>query len=108
MSATTIAPPAPATTVRPPVTRSGSLTAFVTLARRRLSLSAHTPREILIPLLTPILFALIIAPALAKTTGAVHGLYYMSYLAVGTVGLLVPISCMFAGIGVIVDRENRA
>jgi ABC-2 type transport system permease protein len=82
--------------------------AFATLARRRLALSAHTPREILIPLLTPILFALIIAPALAKTTGAVHGLDYMSYLAVGTVGLLVPISCMFAGIGIIVDRESGA
>ena len=29
-------------------------------------LSAHTPREILVPLLTPILFAAVIAPALAK------------------------------------------
>ena len=27
---------------------------------------------------------------------------------VGTIGLLVPLSCMFAGIGVIVDRESGA
>ena len=110
MSAVTIAPPAPAATLKPPPTRSRSRSfrAFATLARRRFALSAHTPREILIPLLTPILFALIIAPALAKTTGAIRGMDYMSYLAVGTVGLLVPISCMFAGIGVIVDRESGA
>ena len=37
---------------------------FTTLARRRFALSAHTPREILVPLLTPILFADVIAPAL--------------------------------------------
>jgi hypothetical protein len=40
--------------------------AWATLARRRISLSAHTPREILAPLATPLLFALVIAPALAK------------------------------------------
>src|SRR4029079_1370974 len=37
--------------------------AWATLARRRISLSAHTPREILAPLATPLLFALVIAPA---------------------------------------------
>jgi hypothetical protein len=40
--------------------------AWATLARRRISLSAHTPREILAPPATPLLFALVIAPALAK------------------------------------------
>jgi ABC-2 type transport system permease protein len=58
--------------------------------------------------MTPILFSVVIAPALAKVTGAVRGLDYMSFVAIGTVGLLVPISCMFAGIGVIVDRESGA
>src|SRR5881392_3763170 len=43
----------------------GGCMAFVTLARRRFALSAHTPREIVVPLLTPILFADVIAPALA-------------------------------------------
>jgi len=41
-------------------------------------------------------------------TGAVRGIDYMSFVAIGTVGLLVPINCMFAGIGVIVDRESGA
>jgi ABC-2 type transport system permease protein len=56
----------------------------------------------------PVLFATVIAPALAKTTGAVHGIDYMSFVAVGTLGLLLPISCMFAGIGVLVDRDSGA
>jgi ABC-2 type transport system permease protein len=83
--------------------------ALATLARRRLSLSARTPREILVPLLTPILFALVIAPALARMVHSVGpGLDYQTFVAVGTVGLLVPLSCMFAGIGVIVDRDRGA
>ena len=61
-----------------------------------------------VPLLTPILFALVIAPALASIGPTMPGIDYMSFVAVGTVGLLVPINCMFAGIGVIVDRENGA
>jgi hypothetical protein len=82
--------------------------ALMTLARRRFALSARTPREIVVPLLTPILFALVIAPALAKMVHSTNGLDYKTYVAVGTVGLLVPLSCMFAGIGVIVDRDSGA
>ena len=61
------------------------------------------------PLLTPVLFALVIAPG-ARLDRARHvpGLDYMSFAAIGTVGLLVPLNCMFAGIGVIVDRESGA
>jgi ABC-2 type transport system permease protein len=86
----------------------GGLSALATLVRRRLSLSAHTPREIVVPLMTPILFALVIAPALAKMIPSAHGLDYKTFVAVGTVGLLVPLSCTFAGLGVIVDRESGA
>ena len=84
--------------------------ALGTLARRRLTLSARTPRELLVPLLTPILFALVIAPALAKMIphGGGVGLDYKTFVAVGTVGLLIPLSCTFAGIGVIVDRDSGA
>src|SRR2546429_9183894 len=88
---------------------SGSaLTAFATLARRRLSLSAHTPREILVPLLTPILFADVIAPALAKSMSSNGGVDYLTFVAVGTIGLLVPLSCVLGGIGMIVHRESGA
>ena len=82
--------------------------AFATLTRRRFALSARTPRELLVPLLTPILFALVIAPALASIGPTVPGLDYMSFAAVGTIGLLIPLNCMFAGIGVIIDRDSGA
>jgi ABC-type multidrug transport system permease subunit len=82
--------------------------ALMTLARRRFVLSTRTPREIAVPLLTPIMFALVIAPALSTMVHPTNGLDYKTYVAVGTVGLLVPLSCMFAGIGVIVDRDSGA
>ena len=90
------------------MSRPSSFTAFVTLARRRFALSAHTPREILVPLLTPILFADVIAPALAKASPVTNGIDYLSFVAVGTIGLLVPLSCVLGGIGMIVDRESGA
>jgi ABC-2 type transport system permease protein len=88
----------PATWIRP----------FATLSKRRFSLSAHTPREVLVPLLTPILFADVIAPALAKSIPSTRGIDYLSFVAVGTIGLLVPLSCILGGIGMIVDRESGA
>src|SRR5262249_59263901 len=91
---------------RPRTTRRWS--AFATLTRRRFALSARTPRELLVPLLTPVLFALVIAPALASIGPTIPGLDYMSFAAVGTIGLLIPLNCMFSGIGVIVDRDTGA
>jgi ABC-2 type transport system permease protein len=77
-----------------------------TLARRRFQLTARTPRELLVPLLTPIMFALVIAPAL-KT--ALHtDASYESFVAIGTVGLLIPLNTMFSGLSVIVDRVSGA
>ena len=77
-----------------------------TLARRRFQLSARTPRELVVPLLTPILIALVIAPALKS---ALHtSSAYESFVATGTIGLLIPLNTMFAGIGVLVDRESGA
>jgi ABC-2 type transport system permease protein len=88
----------PATWIRP----------LATLSKRRFALSAHTPREVLVPLLTPILFADVIAPALAKSIPSTRGIDYLSFVAVGTIGLLVPLSCILGGIGMIVDRESGA
>lgn len=79
---------------------------LVTLARRRFQLTARTPRELLVPLVTPILFALVIAPALKQalhTTSA-----YEAFVATGTIGLLIPLNTMFSGLSVIVDREAGA
>jgi ABC-2 type transport system permease protein len=82
------------------------LAAVRTLAGRRLRLTTRTPRELLVPILTPALFALVIAPALKE---ALHtGASYESYVAVGTIGLLIPLNTMFSGLSVIVDRESGA
>ena len=82
--------------------------ALATLTRRRLSLSASTPRAVIVPLLTPILFAVVIAPTLARTGGSIGSIDYMSFVAVGTIGLLVPLSCILGGIGLIVERDSGA
>jgi ABC-2 type transport system permease protein len=108
MAAVTTAPPIVRPAAARRVTSGSSIGAFTTLSRRRFALSAHTPREVLVPLLTPILFADVIAPALAKSTGNIRGIDYLSFVAVGTIGLLVPLSCILGGIGLIVDRESGA
>src|SRR5690242_2089965 len=89
-----------------PARAGGSFGPLATLARRRFSLSARTPRELIVPLMTPVLFALVIAPALKE---ALHtSSFYEAFVATGTIGLLIPLNTMFAGIGVLVDREAGA
>jgi ABC-2 type transport system permease protein len=91
----------------PARTRFGS--ALRTLAGRRAALTAHNPRQIAVPLLTPILFAVVIAPALKSALGGLHtNIDYTAFVAVGTVGLLVPLTTTFAGLSVIVDRDTGA
>src|SRR3989440_3742270 len=104
MAATLTAPP---TSI--PRSAPRWLAPLATLTRRRFALSARTPRELFVPLLTPILFAVVIAPALAKTVGKFQPrIDYMTFVAIATAGLLVPLNTMFSGIGVIVDRESGA
>jgi len=89
-----------------PRARTNPLPALVTLASRRFQLIARTPRELVVPLLTPVLFALVIAPALKE---ALHtSAAYEAYVATGTIGLLIPLNTMFAGLSAIVDRETGA
>src|SRR5947209_17277685 len=89
-----------------PAVNRNPLAPLSTLARRRFQLTVRTPRELFVPLVTPILFALVIAPAL-KT--ALHTeASYEAFVAIGTVGLLIPLNMMFSGLSVIVDREQRA
>src|SRR5204863_5854232 len=99
-------PPDPPTRKEKPMS---AYAALATLSRRRFALSAHTPREIVVPLITPVLFALMIAPALNEVVGGfTPGIDYISFVALGTVGLLIPLNTMFAGLGVIVDRQAGA
>src|SRR5947207_3943637 len=100
---TTLTPVATLPRPRPPL---GFLAPLATLARRRFQLTAHPPREVFVPLLTPIMFALVIAPALHE---ALHtDVRYEAFVAIGTAGLLIPLNTMFAGLGVIVDRDGGA
>jgi ABC-2 type transport system permease protein len=100
-NATTLPAIAAPRRARPPIS-----VPLATLARRRFSLTARTPRELVVPLLSPLLLAVVIAPALRNALHASAA--YESYVAVGTAGLLIPLNTMFAGIGVIVDREQGA
>jgi len=96
---TEIALPRPALARRP-------FGALATLAQRRFQLTVSRPRELFVPLVTPVLFALVIAPALKA---ALHtGAAYEAFVATGTIGLLIPLNTMFSGLSVIVDREAGA
>jgi ABC-2 type transport system permease protein len=89
--------------------RSRSMSVIPTLALRRLALSVRSPRALAVPLLAPILFALVVAPALADTLARPgQQNTYMTYFALATAGLLIPLNCMFSGLGVIVDRDGGA
>src|SRR5262245_36639125 len=93
-----------------PRRRPSRLVPLATLAGRRLALTIRTPRELVVPLLTPVLFAVVIAPALKEALGGFRGggVDYAAFVAVATMGLLIPLNTMFSGIGVIVDRETGA
>jgi len=105
--ATTVVEPAPITLAPPRRTRRTS--ALTTLARRRAMLTSRTPRQIAVPLVGPALLALILAPALEKATGGLHShIDYTAFVGVGAVGLVIPLSCVFAGLSVLVDRHSGA
>ncbi|HEX3547238.1 MAG TPA: ABC transporter permease [Mycobacterium sp.] len=101
--------PVTATTEAPTPVRARSFPAALVLAKRRLTLTVRSPRSIVVPLLTPVLFALVIAPALSNTIAVPAGrTAYMTFVALATVGLLIPLNCTFSGLGVIVDRQQGA
>lgn len=91
-----------------PVRRPGALTSLRILAGRRAALTSRTPRQIAVPLLGPVLLALVAAPALAVVAGGGAGFNYESFVDVGAVGLLIPLSCVLAGVSVLVDRKTGA
>jgi ABC-2 type transport system permease protein len=89
--------------------RTRTASSLATLARRRASPTASNPRQILVPLLGPAILALVVAPALEVATGGLHShIDYLAFVGVGTVGLVVPLSSIFAGLSVIVDRHSGA
>lgn len=90
-------------------TASKPVLAVPTLTKRRLQLSLQSPRAVVVPLAAPLLFALVIAPALASVVAPGPGrTAYMTFIALSTAGLLIPMNCLFSGLGVIVDRQQGA
>jgi ABC-2 type transport system permease protein len=80
-----------------------------TLTMRRLALMIRSPRSVAIPLLAPLLFALVVAPALANSiTSSAQHTTYMTLVAMSGAGLLIPLNCMFAGLGMVIDRQQGA
>ena len=99
---------APSIALGPPG-RARYASVLLTLAKRRASLTSKTPRQIAVPLLGPALLALVVAPALKVATGGLHShIDYTSFVGVGAVGLVIPLSCIFAGLSVLVDRHSGA
>lgn len=82
---------------------------LLTLYRRRLRLLAGNPRELIVPLATPVLFAIVIGPALKKALGSFNPrVDYLTFVSIATVVLLVPLNAMFSGLSVLGDREHGA
>ena len=89
--------------------RTGRTSALLTIAKRRASLTSKTPRQIAVPLLGPAILALVVAPALKAATGGLHTpIDYTAFVGVGAVGLVIPLSSIFAGLSVLVDRHSGA
>ncbi len=81
-------------------------TGLVPLYGRRLRVATKTVPGIIGQLITPVLWVLIVAPALADALGDfAPGVDYYTYAAIGQIVLLVPFTSMFAGINVIVDKD---
>lgn len=108
MTLDTTRPSSPSTR-EPSGTPARPVRAVATLTRRRLRLSLRSPRAVIVPLAAPVLFALIIAPALAnRIAPGASRTEYMTFVALSTAGLLIPMNCLFSGLGVIVDRQQGA
>jgi len=78
----------------------------LTLYGRRLSVATKTLSGIAGTMAPPVLWVLLIAPALDDALGGFNlEIDYYTYVAVAQVALIVPFTSMFSGINVIVDKE---
>jgi ABC-2 type transport system permease protein len=88
---------------------TGWLDVVPVLTARRLALTVRSPRSLLVPLMAPLLFALVVAPGLANSTAPpAQRTIAMTYFALATAGLLIPLNAMFSGLGVVLDRQHGA
>jgi ABC-2 type transport system permease protein len=79
---------------------------FTALYRRRLSVSLSQPAALAGQLLTPVLWVLVVGPALTRAFGGfAHDVNYTSYVSLGQVVFILPFSAMFAGLTTMFDRD---
>jgi ABC-2 type transport system permease protein len=79
---------------------------FAVLYRRRLSVSLSQPAALAGQILTPVLWVLVVGPALTRAFGGfAHGVNYTSYVSLGQVAFILPFSAMFAGLTTMFDRD---
>jgi ABC-2 type transport system permease protein len=79
---------------------------FVPLYQRRVALAVKNPIGLIGQLLTPVLWVLVVGPALASAFGGfAQGSDYFTYVAVGQIVFILPFSAMFAGLVVMQDRD---
>jgi ABC-2 type transport system permease protein len=75
------------------------------LYRRRLAVALNNPIAITGQLLLPVLWVLVVGPALARAFGRFSQVDYFTYIAIGQIVFIIPFSAMFAGLVVIQDRN---
>ena len=75
------------------------------LYRRRLAIAINNPIAIIGQLLLPVLWVLVVGPALARAFGHFSHVDYFTYIAIGQIVFIIPFSAMFAGLVVIQDRN---
>jgi ABC-2 type transport system permease protein len=79
---------------------------FAALYRRRLSVSLSQPAALAGQILTPVLWVLVVGPALDRAFGGfTHQVDYTSYVSLGQVVFILPFSAMFAGLTTMFDRD---
>ncbi len=77
-----------------------------TIYQRRLAVATKTVSGLVGLTVTPVLWILIVAPALADALGGFSSdIDYYTFVAVGQVAFIIPFTSMFSGINVIVDKE---
>jgi ABC-2 type transport system permease protein len=79
---------------------------FLPLYQRRVALAVRRPIALVSQALTPILWVLVVGPALANSVGGfARGIDYFTYIVIGQIVFVLPFSAMFAGLIVMTDRD---
>jgi ABC-2 type transport system permease protein len=80
---------------------------FAALYQRRVAIAVKTPVALVSQALLPILWVLVVGPALAGTGAGSNDpqVDYFSYVAIGQIVFILPFSAMFAGLTVLNDRN---